>query len=248
MPTRVFTPLELNHLRRHGYSNADLTNIKDTPVEYFTGHAEFRGLDLLVNKSTLIPRLESEKIVDIANQFISTHNLTHPDIADIGTGSGCLAVSLAFNLQQKQIPYTIYLSDISEEALKTAQANASKNLTSTANLFFEQSDLFENYPHIKFDIIMANLPYVPSANIPNLDSSVKNYEPHTALDGGTKGVTIINRLLSVLPTFLDNPGMAILEIDDTHKIEDFVIPSGFSTKIERDTFNIPRFLIVGSKP
>jgi len=233
MPKRVLTPTN--------------PSLGEKPVEYLTGHAEFCGLDFLVNESTLIPRLESEKIVQLAEQFIANHELTHPTIADVGTGSGCLGLSLAVSLQSKQIPYTIYLSDISPQALEVTKNNASRLLPSTVNLFFERSNLLENFPKIKFDIVLANLPYIPSKNISTLDTSVKNFEPLIALDGGPQGTSLINQLIKTLPLFLSNLGLAIIEIDDTHVLKDFAIPNLFSVKIEQDLFCFPRFLVISRR-
>ena len=246
MPKRVLTPLEVNHLKKHGFSDTD-PGLGEKPVEYLTGQAEFCGLDFLVNESTLIPRLESEKIVRLAEQFIAIHDLTHPTIADVGTGSGCLGLSLAVSLQSKQIPYTIYLSDISPQALEVAKNNASRLLPSTVNLFFEQSNLLENFPKIEFDIVLANLPYIPSKNISILDASVKDFEPLLAIDGGPQGTSLINQLIKTLPIFLSDLGLAIIEIDDSHTLRDFSIPNFFSAKIESDVFRVPRFLIISPR-
>ncbi len=216
----------------------------EEPVEYLTGHAQFCGLDFLVNSSTLIPRLESEKIVKLTLDFIEKHELAHPAIADIGTGSGCLGLSLASGLIKRQIPYTIYLSDISLPALQTAEENAQRLIFSPANLFFLESDLFDSYPRIKFDIIVANLPYIPTGNISALPSSVKDFEPIPALDGGSKGTAVINRLLKQLPRFLSSQGMAILEINDTHSVGDFSLPKNLTASIEKDLYGVSRFLII----
>lgn len=243
MTKRHLSPYELNHLRRWA-PQVDPDLIGDQPVEYITGHAEFLGLDFLVTPDTLIPRLESEQIVTTALDFIDNHHLDHPTIADIGTGSGCLGVSLAYKLTRRQIPYTIYLSDISLSALKVADLNAQRLLHSPENLFFQESNLFENYPSIKFDLILANLPYIPTKNIASLDPSVKNFEPISALDGGSKGNLFINALLDKLPQYLNSNGQAIIEIDDTHRLDSFTIPQELSVKIDQDCFHQPRFLIV----
>ena len=91
---------------------------------------------------------------------------------------------------------------------------------------------------------MANLPYIPSRRISKLDSSVKDYEPHLALDGGPNGAILINQLLSQLPTHLKPGGLAILEIDDTHTLKKFQIPNSMSAEIIKDQFGRNRFLIV----
>lgn len=247
MSKRILSPQEINHLQKHGFSDIDLGPLGEKPVEYITGHAEFCHLDFLVNESTLIPRLESEKIIQIALDHIANQNIPHPTIADIGTGSGCLGLSLAVALLQKQVPYTIFLSDISSSALNVAKENASRLLPSPANIFFEQSDLLENFPRVKFDILMANLPYIPSKNISSLHASVKNFEPLSALDGGFTGTQLINRLLKDLPRFLSTRGIAILEFDDTHTLQDFALPHSLFARIENDLFGISRFLIVQQK-
>ncbi|KKS64400.1 MAG: Release factor glutamine methyltransferase [Candidatus Collierbacteria bacterium GW2011_GWF2_42_51] len=180
---RKLTPYEQNHLRKWA-PKIDSDAIGDQPVEYTTGHVEFLGLDFLVTPDTLIPRLESEQMVTDALQFIDDHDLAHPTIADIGTGSGCLGISLAVKLAKRQIPYSIFLSDISLKALKVADLNAQRLLHSPENLFFLESNLLENFPKIQFDLILANLPYIPSKNIAGLDPSVKDFEPKIALDGG----------------------------------------------------------------
>ena len=244
MAKRLFSPYELNQLRKCGFPDPDPNTFGEEPVEYITGHAQFCGFDFLVNVSTLIPRLESEKIVTLALGFIEKHELAHPAVADIGTGSGCLGLSLASTLLKKQIPYTIYLSDISLPALQTAQENAQRLLFSPANLFFLESDLLESFPRIKFDVIVANLPYIPTETISTLSSSVKDYEPKSALDGGPKGTTTIDRLLKQLPQFLSSQGIAILEIDDTHSVEDFSLPKNLAASIEKDLYGVSRFLII----
>ncbi|KKT63890.1 MAG: Release factor glutamine methyltransferase, partial [Candidatus Collierbacteria bacterium GW2011_GWC2_44_30] len=219
----------------------------EKPVEYITGHAEFCEMDFLVNSSTLIPRLESEKIIKIATEFIEKHQLSHPAIADIGTGTGCLGISIASRLAKKQTPYTIYLSDTSSEALKTATENAHRLLPSPVNLFFLKSNLLDDFPHIKFDVITANLPYIPSHTISSLSPSVKDFEPLSALDGGANGTTIINRFLNQLPEFLSFQGVAILEINDTHNLDSFSLPPAVQVSIEKDVFGVPRFLTVSPK-
>ncbi len=240
--TRTLSPYERNQLNKWA-PKIDLSSIGEKPIEYVTGHAEFADQDFIVTKDTLIPRIESVQIISIALQFIDNHSLSHPVIADIGTGSGCLGISLAVKLSKTNTPYSIFLSDISPQALKVADLNAQRILHSPENIFFLQSNLLENYPQIKFDLILANLPYIPSQNISKLHSSVKDFEPKIALDGGLKGNLYINALLSKLPLFLSKGGHAIFEIDDTHSFDSFTIPQNITATIKNDTFDKPRFLI-----
>ncbi len=242
MAQRQFSAYEINQLRRW-QKQPDPQTAGSKPVEYLTGHAEFCGLDFLVTPDTLIPRLESEKIIDLALDFISNRQLPHPQIADIGTGSGCLGITLAYRLSKQNTPYTIFLSDISLPALKVADLNVQRLLYSPENIFFQPSNLFQAYPPLKFDLILANLPYIPSSNIPLLDASVKDHEPIIALDGGSKGNLFINALLDQLPVFLAPQGQAIIEIDDTHTLDSFSLPPRMTAQIITDCFDKPRFLV-----
>jgi release factor glutamine methyltransferase len=239
---RIFSPYEWNQLQKW-VPQTDFNSIGEKPIEYVTGHVEFSNLDFLVTPDTLIPRIESEQIVTMALQYIEDHDLTHPVIADIGTGSGCLGLSLAVALGKRQIPYTIFLSDISSKALKVADLNAQRLLHSPENIFFQESNLLESFPQIQFDLILANLPYIPTPNLAGLDPSVKDFEPQTALDGGPKGNLFINALLDKLPHFLNHGGQAILEIDDTHTLTSFAIPQSIAVAIKNDCFQKPRFLV-----
>lgn len=239
---RTLSLYEQNQLRKWS-PKIDSTSIGNKPIEYVTGHAIFCDLDFLVTPDTLIPRLESEEIISLALDHIDKNNLSHPVIADIGTGSGCLGVVLAHKLSCQNTPYTIFLSDISLPALKVADLNSQRLLTSPENLFFIESNLFQSYPAIRFDLILANLPYIPTQNIKGLDPSVKDFEPHTALDGGPKGNLFINALLDILPQFLNPIGAAIFEIDDSHTKDSFHLPSKMKASIEKDCFDKPRFLV-----
>jgi release factor glutamine methyltransferase len=239
---RKLSPYEQNQLNQWSpRTNPD--SIGEKPVEYITGHAEFCSLDFLVTPDTLIPRLESEQIIDLSLKYIEDHSLAHPTIADIGTGSGCLGLTLASKLSKMNTPYSIFLSDISPRALKVADLNAQRLLHSPENLFFIESNLLESYPQIKFDLILANLPYIPSKNINGLASSVKDFEPKLALDGGKEGNLYINALLAKLPQFLSKGGKAIFEIDDTHSFESFAVPKDLTATIEKDCFEKNRFLV-----
>jgi release factor glutamine methyltransferase len=168
-------------------------------------------------------------------------------IADIGTGCGCIGITLFLELQKRKMHSTVILSDITDEAVSTAHRNM-KNLipqNSRHNFAFLVSDLFDLYSNGQiFDIIVSNLPYIPSRRIPELDRSVKNFEPLVALDGGKNGTVIINRLLTQIPKRLNKNGIAVLEIDDTHTLSSFKLPVGFKKKILQDSFGRNRFLLL----
>ncbi len=247
MSIRQLSPYELNQLRKYGLSDLDLASIGQKPIEYLTGHAEFLGLDFLVNSHVLIPRLESEQVVTTATSFLESLPPNHLNIADLGTGSGCLGISIAYSLLKHSIAsFDLWLSDVSDSALKTAEDNTRRLLPNRSDkIHFLKSDLLANYPPLqKFDVLVANLPYIPSARIPSLDPSVKDYEPLIALDGGPEGTTLINRLLSSAQNHLQPNFQIILEIDSKQNLDQFTLPPNSQAEIKKDIFKRPRFLIV----
>lgn len=238
---RNLTPFELNFLRKHGKQNIDLAAYVDMPVEYIVGLAEFYGRDFVVNNHVLIPRIETEQIIELANKYFVPGKKFY--ITDVGTGSGCIGITLALILEQQGIDFEIYLADISEEAIKIAEENAKS--FRAKNIKFIHSDLFSEFPKIlQFDLIFANLPYLRTSRIRFAPKSVKNYEPHLALDGGKTGAEIINKFMEHMPQYLNGDGLVILEIDDSHKLSNFEVPSGFSGKIIKDAFRRNRFLVI----
>lgn len=243
--SRHFTPYELNQLHRFGLGHLSLSIDDQTPVEYLTHHAEFYHRDFYVNQGVLIPRLDTEKIINLALEYLTNHYqpTTKLHLADLCTGSGCLGITLLLELQK--IGFTdlhLTLSDLSSAALAVARLNLQKYHLSSEVTSLE-SDLFDKYPHDSvFDIILSNPPYIPTARLNDLDSSVKDHEPHLALDGGSQGTTIINHLLSSLTQHSQIPSLTLIEIDHEHKLTDFQIPTGFVPKIIPDDQDQPRFL------
>jgi len=247
MPNRKFLPHELNHLRKYDFDLEDLDSIGEMPVEYVTGHAQFAGNDFLVTKDTLIPRLETEETIGIAMGFIASLPPHHLNIADIGTGSGCIGISLAKKLIDNGLnDFEIYLSDISPEALKVAEQNSKAILPKIQNQFhYINSNLLEGFENDTiFDLVISNLPYIPGERIANLDSSVKDFEPLSALDGGKQGTDLINKLLLDIPKHLQPNFQVILEIDDTHTLNMFSTPPRSHGTIKKDTLGNTRFLIL----
>ena len=155
------------------------------PWEYIKGECEFRGTVFSVNPSTLIPRIESEQIIDILRGELKNTSISFDGIIDVGTGSGCLIVSAAKELGEN---YEYYATDVSEDALNTAIANSKKILNSDG-ISFVNTNLIQDLPldPSKHYFIMANLPYIPTKQYLELDECVKNYEPQIALDGGNDG-------------------------------------------------------------
>lgn len=187
------------------------------PKQYIQGWVEFYKLKFKVTPDVLIPRPESELLVDEILNYCKLSSVTCPLILDIGTGSGNLAISIAKNLPKVKI----FATDISEEALKVAQENAMKNKVEK-KIFFVQSDLLDSIgrPSASLQndnlVIVANLPYIPRARISYLDPSVRDFEPIIALDGGYDGFDLYRKLfaqISVTPEW--KPKLIIYEIDHT---------------------------------
>jgi len=174
------------------------------PVPYITGHKEFFGLDFEVAPAALIPRGDTEPLVELAIHFARERDPFDPiAIADIGTGSGAIAVSLAVELPNAIIVAT----DLSPDALEVARRNAERHGV-LRQITLMRADLFSDNAPQAFDIIAANLPYVTTAEWEALPPEIRHHEPRAALDGGPDGLHIIRRLLAEAPGRL-NPGGAL---------------------------------------
>jgi len=174
------------------------------PIAYITGHKEFFGIDFYVNYDTLIPRPETEVVVE------TVLNLAKPTpfatIADVGTGCGAIAVSLARNLTQT----TILATDVSAAALKVAAMNvAQQKLADRVHLI--QADLLDPITG-PLDLVVANLPYVSDIEFGSLSTQIRCFEPIQALLGGRNGLDIISRLLDQATERLRSNGMILLEV------------------------------------
>jgi release factor glutamine methyltransferase len=220
--TRTLSAYEKNHLQKYGVSQE--TALKtETPVEYLTGHVSFCDLDFVVTPDVLIPRVETEELVaEIISEAKKIYLRTQRElqIIDVGTGSGAIAVAIAHKLNSINIPFSILAVDISDDALEVAQQNK-RRLAKNLNISFKKSDLLSNTKDTQFDLIIANLPYIPSNRIENLDQSVKDFEPHLALDGGKSGFELIETLLEQSKELLLDHGAIFLEMDITHTKDNF---------------------------
>ncbi|MBI2310804.1 peptide chain release factor N(5)-glutamine methyltransferase [Candidatus Collierbacteria bacterium] len=239
---RVWSVYERNQLRKWKIADNHLDKFGEMPVEYITGHADFDGLDILVNKNVLIPRVESVLMLAIAEELLA--NKGEVVFAEIGTGSGAIGMALNGRLKSKGKRIKGILTDVSEPAAEMACQNYQRLFQADTNLEIYQSDLMESIQsEIKFDLILANLPYIPSSRVPRLPESVVDFEPHLALDGGVDGLTLIKKLLVQTKGRLVDDGALILEIDYSHDISDFVDVSGYQYEIRQDEFGQNRFLL-----
>ena len=180
------------------------------PLPYIIGHWEFYGLDLEITSDALIPRPETELLVERAIRWLEAAP-ERRTIADVGTGSGCIAVAIAKSISDAKILAT----DISRPALDLAHRNARRHNV-VHRIDFVQCDLLPPHPdplptNLHFDLICANLPYIPTNTLHKLP--VFGREPTLALNGGADGLNIVRRLLKISPEWLAPRGMILLEIE-----------------------------------
>lgn len=175
------------------------------PLPYILGWWEFYGRRFRVSEEVLIPRPETELLVEVAINYL-TQNSARQFVLDIGTGSGCIAISLAAEISRLEILAT----DISRNALGLAKENAVKHGVSE-RIHFVQMDLSTGVS-AQPDVVCANLPYIPGEQLQNLE--VANWEPSIALDGGVNGLSQIIDLLDDLPRIVQPGGMILLEVEE----------------------------------
>ena len=186
------------------------------PLQYITGHVEFMSLDFVVDEHTLIPRPETEILVEtvlnkIKNRAPSDKTIT---IVDIGTGCGNIAISLAANLQNAQV----YASDISRGTLAVAGTNVRRHRV-TDRVHLLHGNLFESFDgHLSkgnVDFVVSNPPYVSEADLNKLEPEIKDHEPFKALVGGKDGLCFYKRIIREAPEWLKPEGFLLLEVGET---------------------------------
>ncbi|MGP8238805.1 MAG: peptide chain release factor N(5)-glutamine methyltransferase [Limisphaerales bacterium] len=211
------------------------------PLQYIVGSTSFCGLEMALDHRVLIPRPETELLAERAWKFLQ-HCLEPAVSLDLGTGSGCLAIALARNVPSIEV----HATDISAEALEVARRNARSHEVAD-RIRWHQGDYFAAVPvETRFDLIVSNPPYIPSARIETLEPEVREHEPRGALDGGADGLDFYRRMAAQARPFLRPGGRVMVELDDdgaeaTHEIfsrENWTIEA-----IEKDHNQTPRILI-----
>lgn len=184
------------------------------PFQYITGCQEFYGLEFIVTPDVLIPRPETELIVENAIEIL--REIEKPSFCEVGVGSGCISVSILHAVKTA----TATGFDISLEALEIARRNADVNDVST-RFELKQSDVFDALENEKsgkskkvekFDLIVSNPPYVPAADFDGLQREVRDYEPRVALTDGGSGLSIIEKIIKNFPAYLKENGFLLMEI------------------------------------
>jgi len=216
--------------------------LEHEPVQYIVGNTWFYGMEFHVDPSTLIPRTCTETIVDQTLHFAELSTSSPIRIADVGTGTGCIAITIAANLPDSEIVAT----DISQNSLQLAEKNAAKHGVQNRITFLEGDAVGPLLSLPSFDIICSNPPYIPDSEMATLDPNVGKWEPKLALSGGKEGVDVLIPLITNAPNSLMQGGVLLLEI--TSSIRDNCLglaksnPALQEVTILRDQFGDDRFL------
>ncbi|MGD0417494.1 MAG: peptide chain release factor N(5)-glutamine methyltransferase, partial [Terriglobales bacterium] len=221
-PERELTPGETQR-----YGEALARRATGVPAQYITGHQEFWGLDLVVSPAVLIPRPETEHVVEAVLELISSAGSKQSQeqdqkprtgvsaphgsrIVDVGTGSGAIALALA-----KELPTAeIHATDISAAALEVARANAARHEL-TSRIKFHKTDLLSGFPPASFDNVVSNPPYVGDSEEESVQLEVRKFEPRHAVFAGPTGVEVIERLIPQAREALRPGGWLVFEISGT---------------------------------
>ena len=189
------------------FEAALVRRVNREPVAYITGHREFFNLDIHVTPDVLIPRPESELLAETALQHLREQRVRRARVIDVGTGSGAIGLAILSGRRDARLLGV----DVSAAALRVAQANA-RRLTPRRQHDWVQGDLLTAIAG-QVDCVVANLPYVPEARVPELAPEIHRFEPRVAVTPGTVGSELILRLVTQLGTRLGPRGIAVLEID-----------------------------------
>jgi len=236
---RILTPQQIEK-----FNQFIQERISGKPVQYIMGSTEFFGLEFQVNQNVLIPRPETETLVEIVIEHLK--NCSQPKIIDLGTGSGAIAISLAKNLKS----CFIFANDVSSEALKVAKGNARRHGVES-QIEFICGDLFEPLRNKNLegetDCVVSNPPYVSKEEFEHLPKEVKDYEPIVALKTDEEGTFFHNKIIEGSLGFLKERGMLALEVGlgQANKVAGLVRNCGNfkNTEIKRDLGGIDRIVI-----
>lgn len=216
------------------------------PLQYIVGKQEFFELEFEVNKNVLIPRPETEFLVEAALEILRAQK--NKFFCDVGTGSGCIAVSILKNVPNA----SAVIVDISPQALNLAQTNASKHKVLN-NLQSVRSDCFDTFDKIpllrnaKFSVIVSNPPYIPIADSETLQREVRDHEPHDALFSGKDGLDVVRKLLNQAPQYLHKNGWLLFEIGfkQSDQMHGLIDKKTWKLKeIRADLQGIPRIVVL----
>jgi release factor glutamine methyltransferase len=235
-PERELTPDERSRFDEVVHERA-----RGCPTQYITGHQEFWGLDLLVSPAVLIPRPETEHVVETVLELVKECAFAGPGrlrILDVGTGSGCIALALASELPHAEI----HACDISDDALEMARVNAAR-LVLGGRVLFRKSDLLSVYLGEKFDFVISNPPYVGEIDADKVQKQVREFEPKIAVFSGREGMEIYRRLIPEAQDALRPGGWFVTEIGYSEEEKVRNLLHGWSdVQVTADLQGIPRVI------
>lgn len=209
------------------------------PVSQIITQKEFYSRNFFVNKSVLTPRPETEGLIDLALKYLGSK----AEIIDLGTGSGAIAITLALEAPE-HADWEITAIDNSEQALSVARINEKQLLPSRTINFLKLDYLRESLPG-KYDLILANPPYIPSDQITDLSIEVREYEPREALDGGRDGMEYYKKIAQILKFSLKAKGVALLELHhETAEKTRAIFASEYDSVILQDYAGLNRYLVI----
>lgn len=239
-PERALTPEEQSR-----YDEVIRERARGCPTQYITGHQEFWGLDLIVSPAVLIPRPETEHVVEtvlaLAQQRDPQEKLR---LIDVGTGTGCIALALASELPRADI----HASDISEEALEMARINAAR-LRLGHQVQFRRSDLLSVYAGEQFDFVVSNPPYVGEAEADKVQKQVREFEPKIAVFSGQDGMDIYKRFIPQAHAVLNPGGWLVMEIGfSTEEKVKALLTDWVDIQTTADLQGIPRVVAARKTP
>ena len=205
---------ELTAEEQARYSEAIAQRARGIPAQYITGHQEFWGMDFIVSPAVLIPRPETEHVIETVLRLVRNRSRTAPGpptrIVDVGTGSGCIALALAKELANADV----HATDISPDALEIARANAARHQLDR-RVQFHQTDLLGGLPQDSFDYVVSNPPYVGESEEDQVQLEVRKHEPRSAIFAGPTGLEVIERLIPQAQFALKPGGWLVMEISGT---------------------------------
>jgi len=234
----------LNPKEREEIRNLVKKRATHYPLQYLLGETEFYGYKFLVDEGVLIPRPETEILVDTVISYIKQSNKNNWNVLDIGTGTGIIPISISKYFSNTQNKILFVATDISKTALENAKKNI--ELHHIQNIQLIQSDTSKDLSG-KFDIIISNPPYISEKQFQNLQKEVKNYEPKSALFGGEKGLTYYKKILQNAENFLNKDAKIFFEIGANQKDDMEKIIHKFNYKIIdsiKDYNNLYRVLVL----
>ena len=228
---------ELTSQEEDSYAEAIAERARGVPAQYIIGHQEFWGLDFLVTPAVLIPRPETEHVVEAALEL--AQGIERPRIVDVGTGSGCIALAVAHELKRADIQAV----DISADALEIAKANASR-LQLADRVRFRTGDLLDGFGVEEFDLVVSNPPYVGECEADKVQAEVRKFEPHVAVFGGPLGTEIVTRLLEQAHRVLKPGGHVLVEIGFSQSEKVREMAKAFDdVRFVEDLQGIPRVMV-----